>query len=108
MTCKSAQELILELGPLNPEVVGHVAGCQACQYFLSLQRSLDEELAEAYTAPVLDPAFRFVIRAKIRTAQRRQWLDALPALIAPVAGLITSGAWRCLKWPRFCLRWDSA
>jgi hypothetical protein len=90
MRCEIAQERILKLGAPDPEAAGHVAQCEACRDFLSLQHSLDEGLSKAYAAPALSPAFRAAIYRRIRSEKRRVSWDALPAMIAPGAALVTT------------------
>ena len=91
MKCELAQELILELAQRDTELSSHLAGCEACRSFLALQQSLDAKLAEAYRAPALSPGFRAGVRARITKEKRKQRGENLRALIAPGAGLATSG-----------------
>ena len=91
MTCEEAQEWILEFGAADAVVDGHLSNCETCRSFLALQRSLDEQLTSAYTAPPLDDRFRAPIHARIQTEKRRRLWDVLPALIALGTALITSG-----------------
>jgi predicted anti-sigma-YlaC factor YlaD len=91
MTCEETQEWILEFGSPDAAVDGHLSDCETCRGFLAQQRSLNEQLTRAYTAPPLDDHFRAPIRARINTEKRRRLWDVLPALIALGSALITSG-----------------
>jgi predicted anti-sigma-YlaC factor YlaD len=91
MTCEETQEWILEFGSPDAAVDGHLSHCETCRGFLALQRSLDEQLTRAYTAPPLDDHFRVPIHARIKTEKWRHLWDVLPALIALGTALITSG-----------------
>jgi hypothetical protein len=91
MRCDIAQEVILELEQPDAELSSHLAGCEACRRFLALQRSLNEQLVNAYRAPDLSPAFRTGVQARIRSEKRKQRWDALSSMVASSAGLVTSG-----------------
>lgn len=91
MRCDIAQDLILELEQPDAGLSSHLAGCEACRRFLALQQSLNEQLANAYRAPDLSPAFRTGVQARIRNEKRKQRWDALSSVIASSAGLVTSG-----------------
>lgn len=91
MNCGQVQQRILEFEPADAIVSEHIAGCEICQHFLAVQRSLDQQLARAYVAPAVHSRVRVSIRAGIRTEKRRRVRDLLAELIAPFAGLATSG-----------------
>src|SRR3954471_19486924 len=91
MKCERAQERILDLDPIDAEVSEHLSGCNTCACFLGLQRSIDEQLARAYTAPPLTSVFRQDIRTRIEAEKWRYRSSVLSAFIAPAASLATSG-----------------
>lgn len=91
MKCEDVQELILEAEFASEGVEAHLAQCENCRRFLSIQQSLDERLATAYAPPGISPGFRRTIRADIRAEKRRRFLEVAGGLVAPAAGLVTSG-----------------
>src|SRR3954471_7310665 len=91
MKCERAQERILDLDPIDAEVSEHLSGCNTCACFLGLQRSIDEQLARAYTAPPVTSVFRQDIRTRIQAEKWRYRSSVLSAFIAPAASLATSG-----------------
>ena len=91
MRCDTAQLQLLELEQPDAALASHLAACDACRQFYALQQSLDEQLANTYSAPQLSPAFRTGIHARVSTEKRKQRWAALSSLIAPSAGLVTSG-----------------
>ena len=91
MNCERAQEAILESVGADGDVMAHVAGCETCQSFLALQRSLDERLSAAYTAPAAGARLRARVLAGIRDEKRRRFWELAPSLIAPGAGLAMGG-----------------
>jgi len=91
MMCERAQETILEFGAPDAATAEHVAGCETCQRFLAAQRSLDEQLTRAYTAPAVDARLRAGILSGIQNERRRRFWELAPTLFAPGAGLAISG-----------------
>jgi hypothetical protein len=86
MDCQQAQESLLEslIGPLGAEVRAdlerHLTGCESCRSFAEAQRELDARLAEALPSSQLSPAFRIVLKARIRRDPVSVWPDFLPDL----------------------------
>lgn len=93
MICEQAQEWILEFGSADAAVAGHVAGCESCRRFAARQRLLDGQLSRAYAAPPFDPRIRATIRGRVKAEKRRRIWDVAPTVIAPLAGLVTSGVY---------------
>ena len=91
MTCKAAQEMIVESEQPSVELSSHLAGCAGCREFFALQRSLDEQLEAEFTPPPLSVDFRAGVRTLVSAEKRKQRRDALAPLIAPLAGLTTTG-----------------
>ena len=91
MRCEIAQELILELEQPDAQLSSHLAECEECRQFHTLQQSLNDQLKNAFRAPDLSPVFRTGVQARIRTEKRRRRWDALSSVIPSSAGLVTSG-----------------
>jgi hypothetical protein len=92
MNCDDARELILENGPEAGKALRHAATCDSCREFAVFHQSLDQQLSAAFAAPPPpSPALRAGIRARVAAEKRRRWEASLPGLVAPVAGLLTSG-----------------
>ncbi len=60
------------------------------------ERSLDELLARSYVPPQLSGKFRAGVRARIRLEKRQRLWEMLPSLVAPGAGVISSGIYAFL------------
>ena len=105
MDCRHAQESILEslVEPLNTNPLAdlerHLASCKDCRSFAASQRNLDTRLAEAFPLSQLSPAFRSVVKARIRRDPMLVWPDFLPDL-AHVGGCALGIAVLVLLWPR--------
>src|SRR5580704_14473794 len=87
MDCGKAQEEILEslekarTVDVQGEIDAHVAACSACAGFAARQKTLDVRLSTALTPPELSPAFRTVLRKRIRWEAMRLWPDWLPDIL---------------------------
>ncbi|MEO8596514.1 MAG: hypothetical protein ABI759_24560 [Candidatus Solibacter sp.] len=87
MDCGKAQEEILEslekarTVDVQGEIDAHVAACCACAGFAARQKTLDALLSTALTPPELSPAFRTVLRKRIRWETMRLWPDWLPDIL---------------------------
>ena len=85
MDCRKAQEEILESlagGDVVPvEIDAHVAACPDCAAFAAKQTALDIRLSVALKPPELSPAFRSVLRKRIRRETKRLWPEWLPDLV---------------------------
>jgi hypothetical protein len=86
MDCQQAQESLLEslIAPLGNELPAdlesHLTGCESCRSFAEAQLELDARLAEALPSSQLSPAFRMVLKARIRRDPVSAWPDFLPDL----------------------------
>jgi len=84
MDCRDAQEAILDfLDRAAPtarpaEVDAHIAGCPACTAFAVRQQALDIRLRGLLVPPETSPAFRPVLRRRIRRETIELWADSLP------------------------------
>ena len=85
MDCRKAQEEILESlagGDVVPdEIDAHVAACSYCAAFAAKQKALDMRLTIALKLPELSPAFRGILRNRIRRETKRLWPEWLPDLV---------------------------
>ena len=85
MDCRKAQEGILESlagGDVVPAGIdAHVAACPDCAAFAAKQKALDMRLTIALKPTESSPAFRGILRNRIRRETKRLWPDWLPDLV---------------------------
>jgi anti-sigma factor RsiW len=92
MTCEHVHEHILDAltdappAPIAAEIAAHLAGCPACTSFAARQRTLDARLTAMFPSPVLSPAIRRTVRARMRDEKLSVWRDSLPDLVHFVSG----------------------
>jgi hypothetical protein len=89
MDCHEAQECILEAltgqgGAGASACQHHIAGCETCAAFATMQRSLDARLTAALPPPCLSPDFR----GSLKRAIRREISSAWPGFL--LQGLLRS------------------
>jgi hypothetical protein len=109
MDCTHAQELLLDeidgqVEPAQrPELLRHVASCEACREFAGLQRQLDAELRKSFPAAGLDARFRPALERRLA---REPWPDWLPD-VAYLAGaaLATAATIVALPFPASTTWW---
>jgi hypothetical protein len=96
MDCDRTQEEILNsfdeatFRELQPETRAHLDGCARCATFVLSQKSLDMRLSTALRPPQLSPAFRSVLRERIRRDTRGVWPEALPDILHLVSCVVAT------------------
>lgn len=112
MDCNGAQDLALDeidgrLEPSQrPELLRHLAGCEACREFANLQRRLDAELRTSLATPPLDGHFRPALGRRLRGEPWPDWLPDLAYLLG--AALATAATVLALPLPAASTWWIGA
>jgi anti-sigma factor RsiW len=87
MDCQELREHILESfeeppsAAMQANVDAHLSTCEACARFARVQKMLDAGLSTMLTPPAISPAFRLVLRQRIRWEAAPSRLDTLPDIV---------------------------
>jgi len=109
MGCTHAQDLLLDeldglLEPAErPELLRHLAGCEACREFAGLHRQLDAELRTSLTVAGLDERFRPAVEKRLGRDPWPEWLPDVAYLIG--AALATAATVLALPFPASSTWW---
>jgi anti-sigma factor RsiW len=109
MDCTHAQELLLDeidgqVEPAErPELLRHLAGCEACRAFAGLQRQLDAELRRSFSVEGLDARFRPALEKRLGKEPWPDWLPDLAYLVG--AALATAATIVALPFPASSTWW---
>jgi anti-sigma factor RsiW len=109
MRCTHAQDLLLDeldglLDPAErPELLRHLAGCEACREFADLHRQLDAELRTSLTVAGLDARFRPAVEKRLGRDPWPEWLPDVAYLIG--AALATAATVVALPFPASSTWW---
>jgi Putative zinc-finger len=102
MTCRAAQELILESldcrldAGQQSNLESHIAECEKCRSFREAQLVLDGALAAHYVAPQLSAAFKSKLAHKISAEKKGAIQEWVPDLLHLGGGIVATAA--CFLW----------
>ena len=103
MDCTHAQDLLLDeidglLDPADrPDLQRHLAGCEVCRAFASVQRQLDAELRKSTPVVSLDARFRPALERRLGKEPWPEWLPDVAYLLG--AALATAATLVALPFP---------
>ena len=96
MTCREAEELILESidlpldHPRQHALDAHAAGCAQCRQFRQTQLALDDSLVSHFAAATLSAEFELALQQRVAAERRRAMWEYAPDLLHLSGGLAGS------------------
>ena len=87
MDCREFEEHVLESfdeapsAAVQAKIDAHLYACEACARFARAQKTLDAGLSTLLVPPAISPAFRSVVRERIRWEAAPLRLDTLPDIV---------------------------